>query len=69
MSPSFFSGNITNMIPEGSLNKMVPLTEDHGGGGGGARGPPLAHGLLLLAIIYPPFQYFKNEIKERKKES
>ena len=27
----FFSGNITNMIPEGPLNKMVPLTEDHGG--------------------------------------
>ena len=23
------------MIPEGPLNKMVPLTEDHGGGGGG----------------------------------
>ena len=35
MSPSFFSGNIANMIPEGPLNKMVPLTEDHGGGGGG----------------------------------
>ena len=31
----FFSGNIANMIVEGSLNKMVPLTEDHGGGGGG----------------------------------
>ena len=42
----FFSGNIANMIPEGPLNKMVPLTEDHGGGGGGgggAPGPPLAH--------------------------
>ena len=35
MSPSFFSGNIANMIPESPLNKMVPLTEDHGGGGGG----------------------------------
>ena len=34
MSPSFFSGNIAYMIPEGPLNKMVPLTEDHGGGGG-----------------------------------
>ena len=35
------------MIPESPLNKMVPLTEDHGGGGGGggARGPPLTHGL------------------------
>ena len=22
----FFSGNIANMIPEGPLNKMVPLT-------------------------------------------
>ena len=30
MSPIFFSGNIANMIPEGPLNKMVPLTEDHG---------------------------------------
>ena len=39
----FFSGNIVNMIPEGPLNKMVPLTEDHGGWG--ARGPPLTHGL------------------------
>ena len=39
--------NIAKMIPEGPLNKMVPLTEDHGGGGGGgARGPPLAHGLI-----------------------
>ena len=26
------------MIPEGPLNKMVPLTEDHGGGGGGGGG-------------------------------
>ena len=39
----FFSGNIANMIPEGPLNKMIPLTEDQvvvvvvvvGGGGGG----------------------------------
>ena len=36
------------MIPEGPLNKMVPLTEDHGGWGGGAREPPLAHGLITL---------------------
>ena len=28
----FFSGNIANVIPEDPLNKMVPLTEDHGGG-------------------------------------
>ena len=34
VSPSFFSGNIANMIPEGPLNKMVPLTEDHGWGVG-----------------------------------
>ena len=34
VSPSYFSGNIANMIPESPLNKMVPLTEDHGGGGG-----------------------------------
>ena len=34
------------MIPERPLNKMVPLTEDHGGGGGGGGGgTPLAHGL------------------------
>ena len=33
-SESQFSGNITNMIPEGTLSNMVPLMEDHGGGGG-----------------------------------
>ena len=33
----FFSGNIANMIPEGPLNKMVPLTEDHGGVHGDPR--------------------------------
>ena len=27
----FFSGKIAKMIPERPLNKMVPLTEDHGG--------------------------------------
>ena len=57
MSPSFFSGNIANMIPEGPLNKMVPLKEDRGGGGGGggggARGPPLAHGLKHLMKDLP----------------
>ena len=37
-SQFFFSGNITNMIPEGPLNKMLPLMEDHGGGGGGGGG-------------------------------
>ena len=38
------------MISEGPLNKMVPLTEDHGGGGGGGeRGPPLAHGLICTS--------------------
>ena len=36
----FFSGYIANMIPEGPLSKMVPLTEDHGGGGGGVHGDP-----------------------------
>ena len=34
----FFSGNIANVIPEDPLNKMVPLTEDHGGGGEGEGG-------------------------------
>ena len=33
----FFSGNIANMIPESPLNKMVPLTEDHGGVHGDPR--------------------------------
>ena len=33
VSPISFSGNIAYMIPKGPLNKMVPLTEDHGGGG------------------------------------
>ena len=45
VSPSFFSGNIANIIPGSSLKKMIPLMEDHGGGGG-AWGPPLAYGLL-----------------------
>ena len=40
-SQFFFSGNIANMIPEGPLNKMVPLTEDHGGGGG-CTGTPVS---------------------------
>jgi len=31
-SPSFFSGNIANIIPGRPLNKMIPLMEDHGGG-------------------------------------
>ena len=37
-SQFFSSGNIANMIPEGPLNKMAPLTEVHGGGGGGGGG-------------------------------
>ena len=56
-SQFFFSGNIANMIPEGPLNKMIPLTEDHGGGGGGGggvlQGPPLAHGLSQILYIRP----------------
>ena len=32
------------MIPESPLNKMVPLTEDHGGGGGGGGGGGAVHG-------------------------
>ena len=30
-SQFFFSGNIANTIPDGPLNKMVQLKEDHGG--------------------------------------
>ena len=39
------------MIPEGTLNKMVPLMEDHGGGGGGGgcTGTPR----YLTDYIYP----------------
>ena len=44
VSPSFFSGNIANIIPGSPLKKMIPLMEDHGGGG--AWGPPLAYGLI-----------------------
>ena len=42
----FFSGSIANMIPEGPLNKMVPvpLMENQ------AQGPPLAHKLFI--VIY-----------------
>ena len=31
VSPSYFSGNIANIIPG---MKMIPLMDDHGGGGG-----------------------------------
>ena len=48
VSPSFFSGNIVNIIPGSPLKKVIPLMEDHGGGG--AWGPPLAYGLLYIAI-------------------
>ena len=34
VSPGFFPGHIDNMILEGPLNEMVPLTEDHWGGVG-----------------------------------
>ena len=73
VSPSFFSGNIANMIPVpgGPLNKMVPLMEDHGGGGGGggegwgvegARGPPLAHGLWFIVTHgHQQQQYWKRQ--------
>ena len=42
VSPSFFSGNIANIIAGSPLKKMVPLMKDHGGG---ARGPLLDDGL------------------------
>ena len=48
----FFSGNIANMIPKSPLNKMVPLTEDHGCVWGGAWGPPLAHGLTVILTTF-----------------
>ena len=43
VSPSFFSGNIANIIPRSPQKKMIPLMEDHGG----AWGPPLAYGLYV----------------------
>ena len=36
-SQFFSSGIIANMIPEGPLNKMVPLREDHWGVHGDPR--------------------------------
>ena len=45
VGPSFFSGNIANIIPGSPLKKMIPLMEDHRGGGGGCMGTPLAYGL------------------------
>ena len=39
------------MIPEGPLNKMVPLTEDHGGGGvGGCTGTPVSSRTNCLGL-------------------
>ena len=50
------------MIPEGPLNKMVPLTEDHGG----ARGPPLAHRLIYSIVLCTHCLFRENF--ERKKQ-
>ena len=44
-SQFFFSGYIADMIPKSPLNKMVPLTDNHGWA---AWGPPLTHGLQDL---------------------
>ena len=33
VSPRFFSGSISNIIPGSPLKKMIPLMEDKGGGG------------------------------------
>ena len=38
VSPSFFSGNIANIIPGSPLKKMIAHMEDHRGGGGGGHG-------------------------------
>ena len=48
VSPSYFSGNIANIIPG---MKMIPLMDDHGGGGG-AWGPPLAYGLQYIQHLF-----------------
>ena len=32
------SDNIAYIIPEGQLNNLMSLMEDHGGGGGGVHG-------------------------------
>ena len=43
LSPSFFSGNMSKMIPGFLLKKLVPPMMDTGGGAGKV---PLAHGLI-----------------------
>ena len=48
VSPSFFSGNIANMISEGPLNKMVPLTGDHGGG---VHGDPVTSRTMSFVMV------------------
>ena len=48
----FFSDNIANMIPEGPLNKIVPLTEDHGGGGGCMGTPVSSQTIIGLVMPY-----------------
>ena len=59
VSNSFFSGNITDMIPKSPLNKMVPLIEDHLGGGG--MGTPVSSRTTVLTyqcIVFNETAFF-----------
>ena len=47
LSPSFFSGNMSKMIPGFLLKKLVPPMMDTGGGAGKV---PLAHGLYHFLL-------------------
>ena len=46
----FYSCNIANLVSEGPLNKMVPLTEDHGG----CMGTPVSSrtNVLNMGLLY-----------------
>ena len=60
----FVSGNIANMIPESPLNKMVPLTEDHGGGGGGGGGGGCMETPVSSPLVYWNVELIFNSIIE-----
>ena len=49
---SKFSPNLSEMVPEGPLNKMVPPTEDRGGGGGGMGIPVSSRTIGHMGFVH-----------------